>query len=171
MYIHNSPKSSHYDYLTAWCGETFCVVLLTSMITTLSSLQLREVLLWVITVLSSIINFIHQVNDILNRIQYGKDDDQVGIARLISNHSFANAYPIHDVRTCVYIVIYNIIISARYAKMNAIVSICIIEYMKYDYLKLCWCVEEFIYVLCINVIIPLEFIHQTKYLMLKNFWD
>lgn len=45
-----------------------------------------------------------QVNDILLRIQYGKDDDQVGISRLISNRSFSNAFPIHDVciTVCVY---------------------------------------------------------------------
>ena len=45
------------------------------------------------------------MHDILLRIQYGKDDDQVGISRLISNRSFSKAFPIHDV--CIIYVIPN----------------------------------------------------------------
>ncbi|XP_065912183.1 anoctamin-7-like [Dysidea avara] len=36
------------------------------------------------------------VRDILQSIQYGKDEDQVGIGRLISNHSFSKGFPLHD---------------------------------------------------------------------------
>lgn len=38
-----------------------------------------------------------QVYDILQRIQYAKESDQVGIARLLGNRSFNNAFPMHDV--------------------------------------------------------------------------
>lgn len=48
------------------------------------------------------INVIHvQVYDILQHIQYANDADQVGIARLLGNRSFNNAFPMHDVSRCV----------------------------------------------------------------------
>jgi len=53
---------------------------------------------------------IQQVHDILQRIQYGKDDDQVGIARLISNRTFAKGFPLHDVRNVHVFVVYTCVL-------------------------------------------------------------
>lgn len=38
-----------------------------------------------------------QVYDILQRIQYAKGSDQIGLGRLLGNRSFNNAFPLHDV--------------------------------------------------------------------------
>ena len=54
------------------------------------------------------LSFIVQVYDILLRIQYGKDDDQVGVSRLIGNRSFSKAFPLHDVcnyQESIYVVV------------------------------------------------------------------
>ena len=38
--------------------------------------------------------------DILEHIPYSKENHQVGISRLLGNHSFSKAFPLHDVRCC-----------------------------------------------------------------------
>lgn len=47
-------------------------------------------------------NVYAQVYDILQHIQYGEDADQVGIAQLLCNNSFSNAFPLHDVSHTLY---------------------------------------------------------------------